>query len=92
VQRSIHDGTRRVSFQLWDWDESGDTYRMESVLLTSPDTDPMGPGQWAVRSRATVLRAWRREHIAAAAGAAGLVDPVWHETDWQPIFTAVRPR
>jgi len=92
VQRSTRNGVRRVSLQLWDWDESGDSYRMESVLLRSSVVDASPAVGWTVTTRTTELRAWRRTQIEAAAHAAGLVEPRWHDTDWQPIFTAVRPR
>ena len=79
------DGVRRVSFQLWDWDETGDSYAMEDMLLSRAD------GAWNVRSRTTRLRAWRRSDIEDAATAAGLLDVRWTQRGVQPIATAVRP-
>lgn len=91
-QSSIRDGIRRVSFQLWDWDEGGESYRMDSLLLTAPfDEASHEPPIWETRSRSTTLRAWRRADIEAAARAVGLVEIVWHETPWQPIMTAIHP-
>ena len=88
VQRSTSAGVERVervSFQLWDWSADGRSYRMADMLLTRPEA-PID-GQWTVRSRSTTLHAWRRADIERAAAAAGLVDPQWHETPWQPIAT-----
>jgi 2-polyprenyl-3-methyl-5-hydroxy-6-metoxy-1,4-benzoquinol methylase len=85
VQRSTVAGVQRVSFQLWDWSADGRSYRMEDVLLTRPESSTNG--EWIVRSRSTTLHAWRRADIELAAAAAGLLDPRWHETAWQPIAT-----
>jgi glycine/sarcosine N-methyltransferase len=91
-QSSVRDGRRRVSFQLWEWDDAQKSYRMDSLLLTAA-YDPAShlPPVWETRSRSVTLRAWRRADIEVAALDAGLVDVVWHETAWQPIMTAVRP-
>ncbi len=98
AQKSVRAGVRRVSLQLWDWNDTGESYRMESLLLTAPvPTAPAsmaidGQVVWNVRSRTTTLRAWRRADIERAAASAGLVDIHWTETSWQPIMSAVRPR
>jgi len=85
VQRSTSGGVERVSFQLWDWSADGRSYRMADMLLTRPKEAI--DGQWIVRRRSTTLHAWRRADIERAAAVAGLLDPQWHETPWQPITT-----
>lgn len=86
-QRSVRDGVQRVSMQLWDWDDAGETYAMEDVLLTRA----VGATEWRTRSRTTRLRAWRRADIEAAATAAGLDEFRWTQRGVQPILTAIRP-
>lgn len=90
VQRSTGAaGEERLSFQLWHWAADGRSYRMEDVLLVHPSANE----EWQMRHRSTVLRAWLRADIDAAASAAGLVDPTWHEEHWQPVATfRVPPR
>jgi len=89
MQRSTVAGVQRVSFQLWDWAADGRSYRMEDVLLTRPESS--ADGEWTVRSRSTTLHAWRRADVELAAAAAGLLDPHWHETTWQPVATFRTP-
>ncbi len=92
-QISMSEGLRRVSFQLWDWDEAGDSYVMEAILLTSIGApagsfDSAADARWAIRSRVTRLRAWRKAEIEAAAIAVGLSDVRWTQRGAQPILTA----
>lgn len=88
IQRSTSAGMQRVSFQLWDWAADGRSYRMTDMLLSRPESsDSSNDGEWTVRSRSTRLNAWRRADVEGAAIAAGLLDPRWHETTWQPIAT-----
>jgi SAM-dependent methyltransferase len=84
VQRSLDDdGTERLSFQLWDWADDGCSYRMEDVLVVRPAAG----AEWTARSRVTTLYPWRRADVDAAAAAAGLREPTWHDEHWQPIAT-----
>jgi glycine/sarcosine N-methyltransferase len=61
-------GARSVSFQLWDWDETGTTYRLDQLTLREAG------GQFTTTVATTTLRAIRRAEIEAAFAGAGLTD------------------
>jgi glycine/sarcosine N-methyltransferase len=84
----VRTGPGTVSFQVWDWDETGRTYELAQFTLR-------GQGeQWETACRRTRLRALLRDELCAALSAAGLADVRWLPPEatgyYQPIVTARR--
>ncbi len=82
---------RHVSFQVWDWDDSAPTYRLSHFMLKEAS------GAWETSCAVTVLRAWQRAEISAAAGGLpGQAEAVWHlpsgggSSYYQPIFAVCK--
>ena len=80
---------RRVSFQLWDWEEDHSTYRFEQLLLQRK-------GQaWAVKTWSGRYRALKRGQLTEALASAGFENVQWHFPErtgyYQPIVTASKP-
>ena len=77
---------RRIAFQVWDWTDDGQGYRLHQFLVRET-----GAG-WRTDHRATEYRALRREDLAAALRQARLDDIRWREPEasgyYQPIVTA----
>ncbi len=88
--RSVTDGGRSITFQLWDWHEDGARYDLEHFTLV-----PSGDSWKVVSSRATYWAITRAELSELVAGA-GFVDVTWHEPAdcgfFQPVLTAVCDR
>ncbi len=84
----VHDRPdgRRIVFQLWDWADSGRSYRNHQFLLKESD------GSYEVKHFETELRALLREQIMTAVQSAGYEDATWHVPEdsgyYQPIVTA----
>ena len=80
---------RRVVFQLWDWADSGDRYRIHQFLIKETD------GDFDVKHFETELRAWLKNEILAAVEHAGFKDAGWYVPEesgyYQPIVTARNP-
>lgn len=81
-------GPGTISFQVWDWDDSGRTYELAQFTLR-------GHGeQWETACRRTRLRALLREELCAALSAAGLAGVRWRPPEatgyYQPVVTARR--
>lgn len=84
----VHDRPdgRRIVFQLWDWADSGRSYRNHQFLLKESD------GSYEVKHFETELRALLRDELLAAVRDAGYEDVRWHVPEesgyYQPIVTA----
>jgi glycine/sarcosine N-methyltransferase len=81
-------GPGTISFQVWDWDETGRTYELAQFTLR-------GKGeQWETSCRRTRLRALLRHELCDALSAAALSDVHWRPPEatgyYQPIVTARR--
>jgi SAM-dependent methyltransferase len=80
-------GARIAFVQIWDWDDDGRTYRLDSLVLREAEA-------WRARVQTTTLRALGREELCAAFVAARLRDVRWHgaaDTGYhQPIVSARR--
>lgn len=83
-------GGRRAVFQLWDWEDDSDIYRMTIFILRQEGDD------WTMRHSESRLRAVGRDAVGAALGDAGLTDIVWRLPPasgyYQPVVTARKPR
>lgn len=77
---------RRVVFQLWDWEDARNIYRLTLFILRR-----RGEG-WTMRHSESRLRAVTREEVSAALDRAGLTDIAWHLPAaggyYQPVVTA----
>jgi glycine/sarcosine N-methyltransferase len=84
----LEDGGRSVTFQLWTWDDDGEGYEAEMLLLAE------SPSGWHVSSSRTRLRALRRSDLVEAFTAAGLDDVAVHEPAgsdyYQPVVAGRR--
>jgi len=85
-QLSDRDGSRAVSFQVWDWLGNGHTYTLNHFIVKQVDN------AWQTTCNVTKLRAWRRAEVQLLLARAGLTEIQWHmPTDSgfsQPIVTA----
>lgn len=81
--------SRRATFQLWEWDADGRTYRVDQGELVE------GAAGWSTTVRTMRLRALRRDELLGAAARAGLVAARWLEPAesgfYQPLLVAARP-
>lgn len=79
-------GGRRAVFQLWDWEDAGNLYRLTLFILHR-----QGDG-WTMRHSESRLRAVTRDEVSAALDRAGLADIAWHMPPasgyYQPVVTA----
>lgn len=77
---------RRIVFQVWDWEASGRTYRVQLFMLHKID------GQWQTVERVTRYRALQRAELSERLRRAGFSEIQWHETEecgfFQPVVTA----
>lgn len=80
------EGGRRIVFQVWDWEESGRTYRVQLFMLRQIE------GQWQTVERVTRYRALRRAELSERLRHAGFSEIQWHEPEqcgfFQPVVTA----
>lgn len=80
---------RHATFQVWDWSESGRTYRGHLFILREVD------GNWDTQHYATEFRVLLRGELTYLLGQVGFSDIRWHlpaETGHhQPIVTARKP-
>lgn len=80
---------RRIAFQVWDWDENGDTYELHQFIVQSD-----GDG-WRTDHFSTLYRALRRSELTQAAEDASLVEIAWLDGEasgyYQPIISARKP-
>ena len=87
-QVSDANGSRAVSFQVWDWLGSGHTYRLNHFIAKQVGET------WVTTCNVTKLRAWRRAEVQLLLARAGLTDICWHMPAdsgyYQPIVTARR--
>ncbi|MCB9458665.1 MAG: class I SAM-dependent methyltransferase [Anaerolineaceae bacterium] len=87
-RRSNDGNQRRVTFQLWDWDEAMQTYGMEQFIMTESENG------WQTRSLTSRLRTWQRAEIDTQLAAAGLQNITWHMSEdsgfYQPIVTVTK--
>jgi glycine/sarcosine N-methyltransferase len=84
------DGTRIISFQLWDWHDKAGTYDLEHFQVReNPD------GTRTTERRTATYRAYTRATLTGLATAAGLEDVNWHMPResgfFQPVMTAHSP-
>lgn len=81
-------GGRRLVFQVWDWDGSGDSYALELFILQNLR------GRWQIMTFRARYKAWRRQALTDLLSQANLHQIQWHlpeETGfYQPILTARR--
>jgi SAM-dependent methyltransferase len=82
-------GPGTISFQIWDWDDTGRTYELAQFTLR-------GAGEeWRTSCRRTRLRALLQSELCAALSDAGLAEVRWRTPDetgyYQPIVTARKP-
>jgi SAM-dependent methyltransferase len=80
------DGSRSISFQVWDWLGNGHTYVLNHFIVKQAE------GGWETLCNVTRLRAWRRAEVQLLLARTGLKDVQWHmPTDTgfhQPVVTA----
>jgi ubiquinone/menaquinone biosynthesis C-methylase UbiE len=84
------DGTRVITFQLWDWHEMTGSYDLEHFQVhEKPD------GTRTTERRTASYRAYTRAALTGLATAAGLESVDWHLPSdsgfFQPVMTAHRP-
>ena len=82
---------RYISFQVWDWDETGIIYTVTQFMLTQSTEN-----QWqAPKTYVTQYRALQRAELNELLLNAGFVDIRWQMPEesgyYQPIVTASRP-
>ncbi len=79
------DGSRRIRFQVWDWQGDSAIYTLNQFIISGKDT-------WTTHHYQTEYRAWQRAEITPFLTQAGFEDVQWHlpETSgyYQPIVTA----
>lgn len=84
---SVNDAneTRRIVYQVWDWQEGTLLYRMQLFVTEQHDDG------WATRCHETLSRAWQRAEVDAALAAVGVTSVMWHMPPqtgfYQPIVT-----
>jgi ubiquinone/menaquinone biosynthesis C-methylase UbiE len=84
------EGTRVISFQLWDWHDKTGIYDLEHFQVhETPD------GTRTTERRTATYRAYTRASLTGLATAAGLENINWHMPResgfFQPVMTAQRP-
>lgn len=79
------DGSRRIRFQVWDWQDNSAIYTLNQFIISGKDT-------WTTRHFQTEYRAWQQHEITPFLTQAGFENVQWHlpETTsyYQPIVTA----
>jgi glycine/sarcosine N-methyltransferase len=89
IRRSIVNHRTILVFQLWNWQQDGQTYVNEHFIMQR------GLVCWRVNHLATQMRAHRRGEITEAAEVAGFINIEWKERDetgyFQPVMMAIRP-
>jgi glycine/sarcosine N-methyltransferase len=82
-------GERRLSFQLWEWDDDGRGYDLELFILTE------GPDGWTTRSWLSRYRAITRAELSAIIHDEGGTDIRWLMPEesgfFQPLLVATGP-
>lgn len=85
-QVSDIDGSRAISFQVWDWLGNGHSYSLNHFIVKQAGED------WETTCNVTRLRAWRRAEVQLMLARAGLHDIEWHmpaeSNYYQPLVTA----
>jgi len=80
---------RRVTFQLWNWDDNHQTYAMEQFILRQVGNE------WQTTQLTTQLRAWQRDDLEEILLQQGLNNITWHMPKdsgyYQPIVSALKP-
>lgn len=84
VRSMNHGGVKRLSFQLWEWDEAN-IYSVNHFILVEQE------GGWTTRHRKTIYRALQRDELTQFLQDAGFLDIQWHQDVYfQPVVTARR--
>jgi len=73
-------GNRRASFQLWEWEPDGRTYRVQLFFLDEEE------GGWRTRCHTARYRGVRREELSGLLGEAGIMAPRWLEPEHTGFF------
>lgn len=86
VGLSTIDGTRRLVFQVWDWEEDGRTYMYEQFIGSEKN------GRWELRSWRSKYRAVTRSELSAALHRGGFTESRWimpaESGYFQPLIVA----
>lgn len=81
---------RRIAFQVWDWHDDGDRYRVHQFIIRQTGD------AWNTRHAAPDYRTLGRAELATSVQSTGLLDLRWHEPAtsgyYQPIMTARKER
>jgi glycine/sarcosine N-methyltransferase len=79
---------RRITFQVWDWEENAPIYTISHFILTQEN------GEWQTAQRQTQYRALQRCELTTILENAGFADINWHMPAdsgyYQPVVTAHR--
>ena len=83
-------GSRRITFQVWDWQTDGRSYRLELFVLAED-----GENSWRVRSHRGSYRAVTRSELSAILEEGGASRVEWRMPQdsgfFQPLVVAQRP-